>query len=73
MKRLLVLTLLLTACFAPPPKPTPGQRKLVHDRKRPQDMTDRILSDKRIPDTVKRNYAKWIRYAYDLEQEIEKR
>ena len=33
-------------------------------------MTDRILPNKKYPDWLKKNYAKWIRYAYDLEEPL---
>lgn len=67
MRYWLVTLLLAAGCCTHAPAPTPMQRRAEHARKRPQDMCDRILSDKRYPDWLKKNYAEWIRYAYDLE------
>jgi len=36
-------------------------------------MTDRILGSDKYADWLKRNYAEWIRYAYDLEVPPERR
>lgn len=67
MRHLLVLLVLMTGCHTCPKAPTPLQRHLRQASERPQDMTDRLLGDKRFPDWLKRNYAEWIRYAYDIE------
>jgi hypothetical protein len=66
MRFLGIVVLLITTigCHTCPPLPPPPQRVV---KKRPQDLTDRILLDERIPDWLKRNYAEWIRYGYDLE------
>lgn len=73
MRRFLSLLLLLTACCSHEPLPSPGQWRAKHNRKRPQDMSGRVLADKRFPSWLKKNYAEWIRYGYDLEQETENR
>ena len=44
------------------------QKRWRQTRERPQDMTDRVLSNDKYPEWLKRNYAMWIRYAYDLEE-----
>jgi len=69
MRRLsIMLLLVLSGCHtcptttAPPPQRDAGQA-----RHRPQDMTDRILGSDKYADWLKRNYAEWIRYAYDQE------
>lgn len=69
MRRLMTVVLLLiaTGCHTCPVAPTPRQRADAQSRHRPQDMTDRVLGDKRYPEWLKKNYAEWIRYAYDLE------
>ena len=68
LMRFLGITILLgflAGCHVCPPPPPPLQRRKITER--PQDMTDRILPDGRIPEWFKRNYAEWIRYGYDLE------
>jgi len=69
MRRLVAAIILCTAgCFSPPVADTPRQKRISQTKKRPQDMSDRILGDKKYPDWLKRNYAEWIRYAYDTEE-----
>ena len=78
MRRLSILLLLvMVGCHTRPTAPAlprcavnTGQlppRCAVKTGKRPQDMTDRILGSDKYPDWLKRNYAEWIRYAYDRE------
>jgi hypothetical protein len=70
MRCLVAAIIICTAgCFSPtPPAETPRQKRISQTRKRPEDLTGRILMDKEYPDWLKRNYAEWIRYAYDLEE-----
>ena len=69
MSRVLpALLIFLAGCHTCPVAPTPMQRRLKQTKKRPQDMTDRVLPDDKLPEWLKRNYAEWIRYAYDLEE-----
>lgn len=69
MRRLATaIVLYLTGCHSCPPVETPRQLRHCQTANRPQDMTDRILGDKKYPKWMKRNYAEWIRYAYDLEE-----
>ena len=69
MKRALIILVFLAGCCTPEPRSTPMQRQFDHAKKRPQDMTDRVLGDKRFPPWLRRNFSMWIRHAYDLEQE----
>jgi len=69
MERALILLVFLAGCCTPSPRPTPLQRQFNYDKRRPQDMTDRVLGDERYPSWFKQNYTQWIRYAYDLERE----
>ena len=64
----IMILLIFVGCHTCPIATTPRQKRLSQTRKRPQDMTDRILPDKKYPDWLKKNYAQWIRYAYDLEE-----
>lgn len=72
MRLLSVTLLLLMGCHTCPQAATPLQRRIAQTKDRPQDMTDRVLPDKKYPAWLKRNYAEWIRYAYDLEEPLPK-
>lgn len=67
----MLVIILLAGCHTCPKAPTPMQRRTAQIKKRPQDMTDRILMGDKYPDWLKRNYAEWIRYSYDLEEPVD--
>jgi hypothetical protein len=65
--RFLSITLvLLMGCHTCPKHPPPSFYRRAQNENRPEDLSGRILAGD-YPDWLKRNYAMWVRYAYDRE------